>query len=326
MKKKIARLAALALSVGVLAFGTGCALAQTYPSKTIRLVVPFPPAGATDVLGRAIAQKLSEGLGQPVVVENRPGAGSTIGSDIVAKAAPDGYTLLLASGSLAIASNLYTKLGFDVLKSFTPISLVGHVPHMLVVSPSIPANSVKELVALAKSKPGQLSAASQGNGTLSHLELEMFKLSTGADMLHVPYKGSNNVMPDLLAGNVSVFFDSVPSSMPLVKSGKLKALAVVGAKRLPMSPDIPTLTEAGLPGFEMKNWFALLAPAGTPAEIVELLNTQVQKAIASPDLAARLADQGVILEASTPKQLATLMQSDVAKWGKLIRSANVHLN
>lgn len=326
MKKKIARLAALALSVGVLAFGTGCALAQTYPTKTIRLVVPFPPAGATDVLGRAIAQKLSEGLGQPVVVENRPGAGSTIGSDIVAKAAPDGYTLLLASGSLAIASNLYPKLGFDTLKSFTPISLVGHVPHMLVVSPSLPANSVKELVTLAKAKPGQISAASQGNGTLSHLELEMFKLSTGADMLHVPYKGSNNVMPDLLAGNVSVFFDSVPSSMPLVKSGKLKALGVVAAKRLPMSPDIPTLAEAGLPGFEMKNWFALLAPAGTPAEIVELLNTQVQKAVAAPDLAARLADQGVILEASTPKQLASLMQADVAKWGKIIRSANVHLN
>ncbi|GJG98507.1 tripartite tricarboxylate transporter substrate binding protein [Cupriavidus pauculus] len=326
MKKKIARLAAMALSVGLLAFGTGCALAQTYPSKTIRLVIPFPPAGATDVLGRAIAQKLSEGLGQSVVVENRPGAGSTIGSDIVAKAAPDGYTLLLASGSLAIASNLYTKLGFDILKSFTPISLVGHVPHMLVVSPSIPANSVKELVALAKSKPGQLSAASQGNGTLSHLELEMFKLSTGTDMLHVPYKGSNNVMPDLLAGNVSVFFDSVPSSMPLVKSGKLKALGVVGAKRLPMSPEIPTLAEAGLPGLEMKNWFALLAPAGTPAEIIELLNMQVQKAVITPDLAARLADQGVILEASTPKQLATLMQSDVAKWGKIIRSANVRLN
>ena len=326
MRKTIARLAASSLSVGILAFGTGSALAQTYPSKSIRLVVPFPPAGATDVLGRAIAQKLSEGLGQPVVVENRPGAGSTIGSDIVAKAAPDGYALLLASGSLAIASNLYPKLGFDILKSFTPISLVGHVPHMLVVSPSIPANSVKELIALAKSKPGQLSAASQGNGTLSHLELEIFKLSTGTDMLHVPYKGSNNVMPDLLAGNVSVFFDSVPSSMPLVKSGKLKALGVVAAKRLPMNPDIPTLAEAGLPGFEIKNWFALLAPPGTPAEIVELLNAQVQKAVASPDLVGRLADQGVILEASTPKQLSTLMQSDVAKWGKIIRNANIRLN
>lgn len=326
MKKKIAHWAALALSFGVLAVGAGCALAQTYPSRTIRLVVPFPPAGATDVLGRAIAQKLSEGLGQPVVVENRPGAGSTIGSDIVAKAAPDGYTLLLASGSLAIASNLYPRLGFDILKSFTPISLVGHVPHMLVVNPSVPANSVKELIALAKAKPGQISAASQGNGTLSHLELEMFKLSTGADMLHVPYKGSNNVMPDLLAGNVSVFFDSVPSSMPLVKSGKLKALGVVGARRLPMSPDIPTLAEAGLPGFDVKNWFALLAPAGVSPEIVELLNTQVQKAVAAPDFAARLADQGVILEGSTPKQLSMLMQSDVAKWGKIVKSANVHLN
>lgn len=326
MKKVVVRGAALALSICVLAFGAGTAQAQAYPSKPIRLVVPFPPAGATDVLGRAIAQKLSEGLGQPVTVENRPGAGSTIGADVVAKAAHDGYTLLLASGSLAIASNLYSKLSFDILKSFTPISLVGHVPHMLVVNPSVPANSVKELIALAKARPGQLSAASQGNGTLSHLELEMFKMSTGVDILHVPYKGSNNVMPDLLAGNVSVFFDSVPSSMPLVKTGKLKALGVVGTERLPASPDIPTLTEAGLPGFEVKNWFALLAPAGTPKEIVELLNAQVQKAVASPDLVARLASQGVILEGGTSKQLAAMMQNDVAKWGKVVEAANVHLN
>ncbi|MGY2488576.1 Bug family tripartite tricarboxylate transporter substrate binding protein [Cupriavidus sp. CP313] len=326
MKKVVVRGAALALSVCVLAFSAGTAQAQAYPSKPIRLVVPFPPAGATDVLGRAIAQKLSEGLGQPVTVENRPGAGSTIGADVVAKAAHDGYTLLLASGSLAIASNLYSKLSFDILKSFTPISLVGHVPHMLVVNPSVPANSVKELIALAKARPGQLSAASQGNGTLSHLELEMFKISTGVDILHVPYKGSNNVMSDLLAGNVSVFFDSVPSSMPLVKAGKLKALGVVGTKRLPTSPDIPTLSEAGLPGFEAKNWFALLAPAGTPKEIVELLNAQVQKAVASPDLVSQLASQGVILEGGTSKQLAALMQNDVAKWGKLVKAANVHLN
>ncbi|WP_454766286.1 Bug family tripartite tricarboxylate transporter substrate binding protein [Cupriavidus campinensis] len=326
MKEVVVRGAALALSICVLAFSAGTALAQAYPSRPIRLVVPFPPAGATDALGRAIAQKLSEGLGQPVTVENRPGAGSTIGADAVAKAAPDGYTLLLASGSLAIASNLYSKLSFDILKSFTPISLVGHVPHMLVVNPSIPANSVKELIALAKARPGQLSAASQGNGTLSHLELEMFKISTGVDILHVPYKGSNNVMPDLLAGNVSVFFDSVPSSMPLVKTGKLKALGVVGTRRLPTSPDIPTLTEAGLPGFEAKNWFALLAPAGTSKEIVELLNAQVQKAVASPDLVARLANQGIILEGGTSKQLAAMMQTDVAKWGTVVKAANVHLN
>ncbi|RDK05579.1 Bug family tripartite tricarboxylate transporter substrate binding protein [Cupriavidus lacunae] len=326
MKKVVVRGAALALSICVLAFSAGTAQAQAYPSKPIRLVVPFPPAGATDVLGRAIAQKLSEGLGQPVTVENRPGAGSTIGADVVAKAAHDGYTLLLASGSLAIASNLYSKLSFDILKSFTPISLVGHVPHMLVVNPSVPANSVKELIALAKARPGQLSAASQGNGTLSHLELEMFKMSTGVDILHVPYKGSNNVMSDLLAGNVSVFFDSVPSSMPLVKAGKLKALGVVGTKRLPTSPDIPTLSEAGLPGFEAKNWFALLAPAGTPKEIVELLNAQVQKAVASPDLVSQLASQGVILEGGTSKQLAAMMQNDVAKWGKVVKAANVHLN
>ncbi|MDW3682529.1 tripartite tricarboxylate transporter substrate binding protein [Cupriavidus sp. CV2] len=326
MRNMMVRLATLALAMCIWASGPGVAMAQPYPGKPIRLVVPFPPAGATDVMGRAIAQKLSEGLGQPVTVENRPGAGSTIGTDLVAKAAPDGYTLLLASGSLAIAANLYSKLGFDVIKSFAPVSLVGHVPHMLVVNPSVPANSVKELVALAKAKPGQLSAASQGNGTLSHLELELFKSATGIDVLHVPYKGSNNVMPDLLAGNVSIFFDSVPSSMPLVKNGKLKALGVVGSQRLPMSPEIPTLAEAGLPGFDVKNWFALLAPAGTPKEIVQLLNAQVLKAVSAPDLAQRLASQGAILESSTPEQLAMLMKADLAKWGKVVKDANVRIN
>jgi tripartite-type tricarboxylate transporter receptor subunit TctC len=323
--KMFVRVLSVALSVGLLG-AAGTALAQQYPNKPIKLVVPFPPAGATDVLGRAIAQKLSEGLGQPVVVENRPGAGSTIGTDLVAKAAPDGYTLLLASGSIAIAANLYNKLGFDVIKSFVPISMVGHVPHMLVVHPSVPANSVKELIALAKTRPGQLNAASQGNGTLSHLELEMFKIATGADIMHVPYKGSGQVMPDLLAGNVSVFFDSVPSSLPMVKKGMLKALAVVSTKRLPFSPDIPTFSEAGLTGFDVKNWFALLAPAGTPKEIVQLLNAQIAKAVTTPDMVERLAGQGVILEASSAEQLTAVMKGDLAKWAKVVKAADIHIN
>ncbi len=326
MGKKIVRLVTLVLSMFVLATSGNVVMAQQYPIKPIKLIVPFPPAGATDVMGRAIAQKLSEGLGQTVLVENHHGAGSTIGTDLVAKATPDGYTLLLASGSLAIAVNLYSKLGFDMMKSFAPVSLVGHVPHMLVVHPSVPANSVKELIALAKAKPGQLTAASQGNGTLSHLELELFMTAAGINMLHVPYKGSNNVMPDLLAGNVSVFFDSVPSSMPLVRNGKLKALGVVGDKRLPTSPNIPTLAEAGLPGFDAKNWFALLAPAGTPKEIVQLLNTQMAKVVAAPDLVARLGSQGAILEASTPEQLAAMMKTDVAKWARVVKDANVRAN
>jgi tripartite-type tricarboxylate transporter receptor subunit TctC len=324
--KKIFRVVSLVLSMGVLATNAGVAMAQQYPSKPIRLVVPFPPAGAADVLSRVIAEKLSQGLGQPVVIENRPGAGSTIGADLVAKSAPDGYTLLMASASIPIAANLYNKLGFDTIKSFAPVSLVGHVPHMLVVNPSVPANSVKELIALAKTKPGQLNAASQGNGTLSHLELEMLMGSTGTNMLHVPYKGSNNVIPDLMAGNVTVFFDSVASSMPFVKKGQLKALGIVSAKRMSAFPDIPTFAESGLPGFDVKNWFAILAPAGTPKEIVQVLNVQIAKAIKAPDVAERLANQGAILETSTPEQLTALMKSDLAKWAKVVKDANVHIN
>jgi tripartite-type tricarboxylate transporter receptor subunit TctC len=312
--------------MGILATTAGMAMAQQYPSKPIRLIVPFPPAGATDVIARGIAQKLSEGLGQTVVVENRPGAGSTIGADAVAKAAPDGYTLLLATGSTAISTTLYSKLGFDMINSFAPVSLIGYVPHMLVVHPSVPANSVKELIALAKAKPGQLNAASQGNGTLSHLELEMFMGATGANMLHVPYKGSSNVMPDLLAGNVTVFFDSVASSMAFVKKGQLKALAVLSDKRLALSPDIPTFAESGVPGFNARNWYALLAPAGTSKEIVQVLNAQVAKAIKAPDVVEQLARQGAVLEGSTPEQLTAFMKNDLAKWTKVVKDANVRIN
>ncbi|XQM38156.1 Extra-cytoplasmic solute receptor [Cupriavidus sp. H19C3] len=313
------------------AFSMACtaalpAHAETYPSRPIRFVVPFPAAGASDVLSRALAEKLTASLGQSVVIENRPGAGSTIGADFAAKAPPDGYTLLIITGSLPIAANLYRKLGFDLLKSFTPISLVANVPHVLVVNPSVPAKSVKELIALAKSRPGQLSAASQGNGTLSHLELELLKTTAGIDMAHIPYKGSSNAMTDLLAGNVSVFFDSVASSMPFVKKGQLRALAVVSPTRLPMSPDIPTFAEAGLPGFEARNWFAVVAPAGTPPDIVNLLNAHIAKAVAAPDMVQRMAAQGAIMEASSPEQVTALIKSDLAKWGKVIRDANLHMD
>lgn len=300
-------------------------LAQQYPTKPIKLIIPFPPAGATDVLGRAIAQKLSESLGQQVVVENRPGAGSTIGADAVAKAAPDGYTLLLASGSITIAANLYKKLSFDPAKSFAPISLVGHVPHMLVAHPSVPANTVKELIALAKSKPGKLNAASQGNGTLSHMELELFKDAAGVDLVHIPYKGSSNAMNDLLAGNVSLFFDSVTSSLPMVRNGQLKALGVVGPKRLSFAPDIPTISEGGVAGFDAANWFAMMAPAGTPKDIILLLNGHVAKALAAPDVRQRLAAQGAVLQGSTPEEVSALIKSDMVRWAKVVSVAGIKI-
>jgi tripartite-type tricarboxylate transporter receptor subunit TctC len=324
--KKLFHTVSLILSIALMG-AAPAASAQQYPSKPIRLIIPFPPAGATDVLGRALGQKLSEAMGQPVVVENRPGAGSTIGSELVAKAAPDGYTLLLASGSICIAANVYSKLSLDPVKSFTPISVVGQVPHILVVHPSVPANSVKELVALAKAKPGELNAASQGNGTLSHMELEMFKSQGGGlNIVHVPYKGSSTVMSDLLAGNVQVFFDSVTSSLPMVKKGSLKALGVAGPKRLPFSPEIPTMAESGIPGYDSSNWFALMAPAGTPREIVQLLNTHLVKIAAMPDMRDKLALQGMILESSTPEQLATLIKDDLARWAKVAKQAGVRLD
>jgi tripartite-type tricarboxylate transporter receptor subunit TctC len=324
--KKFFRAASVVLTAAL--FGlAGAASAQQYPNKPIKLIIPFPPAGATDVLGRALGQKLSEALGQPVVVENRPGAGSTIGSDLVAKSAPDGYTLLLASGSICIAANVYSKLTFDPVKSFTPISLVGQVPHILVVHPSVQANTVKELVALAKAKPGQLNAASQGNGTLSHMELEMFKSHGGGlDIVHVPYKGSSTVMSDLLSGSVQVFFDSVTSSMPMVKKGSLKVLGVASPKRLPFNPEIPTMAESGMPGFDASNWFALMAPAGTPKEIVQVLNAQMVKIAAMPDVRDKLALQGMIPDSSTPEQLATVIRNDLARWAQVAKKAGVRLD
>jgi tripartite-type tricarboxylate transporter receptor subunit TctC len=324
--KKFFRAASVVLTAAL--FGlAGAASAQQYPNKPIKLIIPFPPAGATDVLGRALGQKLSEALGQPVVVENRPGAGSTIGSDLVAKSAPDGYTLLLASGSICIAANVYSKLTFDPVKSFTPISLVGQVPHILVVHPSVQANTVKELVALAKARPGQLNAASQGNGTLSHMELEMFKSHGGGlDIVHVPYKGSSTVMSDLLSGSVQVFFDSVTSSMPMVKKGSLKVLGVASPKRLPFNPEIPTMAESGMPGFDASNWFALMAPAGTPKEIVQVLNAQMVKIASMPEVRDKLALQGMIPDSSTPEQLATVIRNDLARWAQVAKKAGVRLD
>ncbi len=305
----------------------GFAHAQTYPSKTIRMVVPFPPGGTTDILGRVAAQKLGEALGQQVVVDNRPGAGGNIGTEAVAKSAPDGYTLLTDPGStLTINPSLFAKLPFDPLKDFAPVSILAAVPNLLVVHPSLPVRSVKELIALAKSKPGQLNYASTGAGQSTHLSMELFKTMARVDMTHVPYKGSAPAVTDLLGGHVLLMFDNMPSALPHVKAGKLRGIAVSTAKRSPVTPDIPTVAESGLPGFEVSVWFGVLAPAGTPREITERLNGILVKALHSADVRERLSAQGAEPIGNSAAEFTAVMKRDLAKWAKVVKDANIKLD
>jgi len=300
--------------------------AQTFPTKPIRLVVPFPPGGPADAIARPVAQKLTEALGQPVVVDNRAGATGTIGAGIVAKSPPDGYTLLTDPGStLTINPSLFAKLAFDPLKDFAPITILAAVPNMLEVHPSLPVKSVKELIALAKSKPGQLNYASTGAGQSTHLSMELFKTMAGIDLNHIPYTGSAPALTDLLGGQVSLMFDNMPSSLPHVKAGKLRALAVSTLKRSPTLPQLPTVAESGLPGFEVSVWFAVLAPAGTPRPIVNKLNTVLVKALQAPDVKERLASQGAEAVGDTPEQFTAQMQRDLVKWAKVVKDSGAKL-
>jgi tripartite-type tricarboxylate transporter receptor subunit TctC len=296
--------------------------AQTYPDKPIRLVVPFPAGGTTDILARAVGQKLGEHLGQQVVVDNKPGAGGNIGSDIVAKSAPDGYTLVMGTvGTHAINASLYKKMPYDHIKDFVPVSLVALVPNILVVHPSVPANSVKELIAYAKANPGKLNFASSGNGTSIHLSGELFKTTAGVEMTHVPYKGSAPAVTDLLGGQVQLMFDNMPSALPHVKAGKLKALGVTTAKRFPAAPDIPTIAEAGVPGYEASSWFGVLAPAGTPKEIVNKLSSEIAKILQTPEIKERLLSQGAEPVGNTPDQFAAFIKAETAKWAKVVKES-----
>jgi tripartite-type tricarboxylate transporter receptor subunit TctC len=320
MKRRPASLAFIAF-----ALIASHAIAQNYPTKPIRIIVPFPPVGAADLLTRTIGQKLTEAWGQQVIEDNRPGVGGNLGVELAAKAAPDGYNGVMAAITTnAIGMSTYARLGYNLERDLTPVSLAGNIPHVLVAHPTLPARNVKELIALAKARPGDIAFASQGQGTLSHLEQEMLKQMGGFKALHVPYKGSAPGLADLIPGNVQLFFDSIPSSLPHIRSGRIRALGVASSKRSPALPEVPAISES-LKGFEADNWFALLMPAGTPREVVTRLNAQVVKILALQEVKDRLLSQGGVATSSTPEELGQRIKAEIAKWGKVARTAGVRI-
>jgi tripartite-type tricarboxylate transporter receptor subunit TctC len=302
------------------------ALAQTYPAKTIRVVVPFAPGGATDITGRAVGARMSETLKQTVVIDNRTGAGGAIGADIVAKAAPDGYTVLLATpAETAILPHLQ-KLSYDPLKDLAPVSLATSSALILVVHPSLPAKSVKELVALMKARPGQLSYGSAGTGGVHHLAAELLKITYKLDMVHVPYKGVGAVIPDLMGGHIQMTFSSLPPSMPFVSAGKLRALAVTSTKRASVAPDVPTMIEAGVPDFVATNWFAYFVPTGTPDTVVRTLNAEINRTLTRDDVRSKLVAVGLDTLGTTPEELGKFVREESGKFAKLIKVAGVKVD
>jgi tripartite-type tricarboxylate transporter receptor subunit TctC len=316
--------AAALLAIGATALP---ASAQNWPDKPIRIVVGFAPGGFTDVLARLLGQKLTERLGQSVIVENKPGAAGTLGADYVAKAKPDGYTLLLAhSNSNSVAPSLYPKLPYDVIKDFTHIIPVANTPLLLTVNDKVPAKDVKEFVALAKSKPGALRYASSGGGSAQHLAAERFQLATGTQMTHIPYKGSGQAIVDLLSGQVELNFESPPNVMTHAKAGKLRLLAVTSNKRSPILPDVPTMAEAGVKNAEMLQWFAVMGPAKLPADITNRLNSEIAAILKQPDVQEKIASQGGEIMGGTPEQFARFVASDSAAYAKLVKEANIKLD
>lgn len=298
--------------------------AQTqYPSRTIRFILPFPPGGGTDTLGRLIAQKLSESLGQQVVPDNRPGGGANLGAEIAAKSPPDGYTLFMGNVAHTINVSLYPKLNYDLVKDFAPVTILASTPNILVVHPSLPVKSVKELIAFTKARPGQIDYASAGSGSSSHLAGELFNSMSGVKLTHIPYKGGGPAVIALVSGQVSVGFATTPSVMPHVTAGKLRGLAVTSARRLPMASDLPTVSEAGIPGYEAATWYGLLVPAATPAEIITRLHATAVKVLALPDLKKRLESSGFEAIGSTPQEYAAYTTSEINKWSKVIKAAGV---
>jgi tripartite-type tricarboxylate transporter receptor subunit TctC len=300
---------------------SGHALAQSWPSKPIRYVVPFPPAGATDITARIMADKISGPLGQPVVVENRPGAAGNVGSEFVAKSAPDGYTILQLTVAQSISATLYAKLNYDLEKDLAPAAMVALVPNVMIVHPSVPANSVAEFIALAKAKPGKINFASSGSGTSIHMSAEMFKMLTGVNIVHIPYKGSGPALADLIGGQVDVMFDNLTSSIGHIRSGRLRALAITSATRYPELPELPTMQEAGVPGYEATAWFGIVVPKGTPRDVIARINGEVNKALAQPDVKEKLAQQGALARAWTPEQFGDFIHNEVVKWGKVVKAS-----
>ncbi|PIT79905.1 tripartite tricarboxylate transporter substrate binding protein [Limnohabitans sp. JirII-31] len=301
-------------------------MAQSFPNKPIKVLVPFPAGGTVDFFARTLAPKLSEALGQAVLVENRPGAGGNIATEAVAKATPDGYTLLMGSEIVAINTSLYSKLNYDPLKDLAPIVLVGTVPNILIVNPSVPANNVKELIALGKNKSANLSYASTGQGTSTHLSTELFKNMTGMEAVHVPYKGGPPAIADLLGGQVNMMFINMPTGIAHVRSGKVKILAVSSKKRVAQLPDVPTVEEAGVKGFVTYAWSGLFAPAGTPREVVTRLNNEVVKLLKLPAIREQLAGQGAEAVGDTPEEFGLFMRNEVAQWAHMVRTSGARVD
>jgi tripartite-type tricarboxylate transporter receptor subunit TctC len=295
---------------------------DAWPTRPIRFILPFPPGGGTDILGRLIAERLSASLGQPVVTENRGGAGGNVGAEAAARSAPDGYTIVLVAPSLAISPTLYSKINYDPVKDFAPVSLVATVPNVMITQPSMPGQ-LQEFIALAKGKPGALNFGSGGAGTSNHLAGELFNIVTGAKLVHIPYKGVNLAMQDVLAGNVHLVFIGIPAAAPHIKAGKLRALALVAPQRSSALPEVPTVAEAGLRDFEVTTWYGVLAPAGTSRTIVNRLNLELVKIMHSPELKEKLAATGTEPHTSTPEEFAAYIKSEIAKWGDVVRKAGV---
>jgi len=302
-------------------------VAQTYPTKPIRFVIPYPPGGGSDTIARPLAQKLTEHLGQQVIIDNRGGAGGNVGMEMVARSPADGYTIVMAlTAQLAVNVSLYRKLPYDPLRDYAPITLLGNGPYILVAHPSLPVNSVKELIAFAKVHPGQIAYSSSGNGSGGHLAMELLKTMTGIDLVHIPYKGGGPALVDLLAGQVQLLFSTQVAATPHIEAGRIRALAMSTAKRSALLPQIPTLAEAGVPGYDSGVWYAILAPAGTPHDIVNKLNAEIVRVLNLPDYRKLLMIAGIDPIGSPPEELAAFIKSEIAKYAKVVKDAKVHVD